>query len=337
MAIGLPANFKIFPDQFYGGFNEIVAQNGNAFNQASANALRLYTEAARGMYQEEAFFDKISGLVSRRDITTQSDATSVLLSADSIIAPKLLRKIGPVDNALGAFRTSGLDFTEDSAQARFSFLLGQQYAEDALVDMLNTALSGAVTVTGKAATTRLSIVGASGTKTLNYATGLIPGLGLFGDRGQDIVAWVMHSKPFYDLMGSNIAVATDRVAGATIYEGTAGTLGRPVVVTDSASLVKTDGGGTGINSYYTLGIREGGVDVKMTEDTIVYSEIVTGKAAGLVLRVQGEYAYNLRLLGYSMTTDGNVNPTGAEIADAGNWTQQFASHKWTLGARIETL
>jgi hypothetical protein len=114
-------------------------------------------------------------------------------------------------------------------------------------------------------------------------------------------------------------------------------LGRPVVVTDSASLVKTDGGGTGINSYYTLGIREGGIDCKMSEDTIVYSEIVTGKAAGLVLRVQGEYAYNLRCLGYSMTTDGNVNPTAAEIADASNWTQQFASHKWTLGARVETL
>jgi hypothetical protein len=338
MAIGTLSDLKIYPDQFYGGFNEVVAQNGNAFNAASANTIRLFTEFARGNWTEEAFFDSVSGLISRRDITSTSDATSVKMSADSMIAPKLSRIIGPVENTIGSLRTAGYDLTTESGLQQYSFLLGQQVAEAAIVDFLNSGLYAAVAVTGKSANTSLSIVAASGTKTANYATGLVPLFQKFGDRAQELTALVMHSKPFFDLMGSNIAVATDRVAGATIYEGTVGTMGRPVVVTDSAALVKTDGGGTGINSYYTLALRQGGLDIRVTEDQLIHGDIKTGVKAGLVMVLQGEYAFNVKLLGYSYSASlSTPNPADATIGTGSNWTQVFASHKWTAGARLETL
>lgn len=334
MAIGVHSNLKIFPDQFYGGFNEVLAQNANVFNESSANSIRLFTDVARGYYFEEAFMSPISSLVRRRDLTSTSADTPTNLSAGSLIAPKRSAGTQLVAQVLSSMFSAGISTSEEEAMGTFSFLVGQQTAQAMLVDMLNTSLTCAVATTGKVAGSSLSIVGAT-VKTLNYTTALIPGLAKFGDAGQDIRAWVMHSKPFYDLMGSNIAVATDRVAGATIYEGTAGTLGRPVIVTDSPALVKADGVSTGVNSYYTLGLREGGIDVRLSEAPVIYSDLDPAFAAGIALRYKSDWAYNIRVAGYSMTAN-NTNPTDAQLGNGGNWTQAFSDIKLTAGVRIET-
>lgn len=337
MALGVQSNLKIYQDQFYGGFNEVLAQNSDAFNERSANAIRLFTSVARGYYSEEAFFETISGLVSRRDITSTSDVDNVNLAADSMIAPKLFSGTPKVWNTLSSLQTAGIINVpdEDVRLGAWFFRVGEQVAKAMLDDMLNRSLTCAVATTGKSANTYVDITGAS-TKTLNYQTGLIATLAKFGDRGQDIVAWVMHSKPFYDLMGSNIGVAADRVAGATIYEGTAGTMGRPVIVTDSASLVVADGGGTGINSYYTFGLREGALDVRLSELPVFATGLDPDYKAGIAQYYRSDWAYNVRVLGYSMTAN-NTNPTDAQLANGGNWTQAFTSPKWTAGIRLETL
>ena len=52
----------------------------------------------------------------------------------------------------------------------------------------------------------------SGTSSLDHTT-LVNGLSKFGDAGSRIIAWVMHSKPYYDLMKSTIANNVFNVAG----------------------------------------------------------------------------------------------------------------------------
>jgi hypothetical protein len=334
MAIGVQSNLKIFQDQFYGGFIETLSQNSNVFNAQSANAIRLFTNFSKGYYFEEAFFEQIANLVARRDITSTSTLTPVNLSADSMIAPKRFSSTPLVMQTLSSLKTAGYDLDAETGMQRFSFIVGTQVAKAMLDDMLNTSLSCAVATLGKSANTSLSIVSASGTKTMNYES-LNNTTFKLGDNAGQIVAYVMHSKQAQDLINQSIGIVTDRVAGATIYQGVAGTFGRPLIVTDSTSLVKADGVSTGVNSYYALALREGALDLRLSEQPIVSSDVNRNYVAGIALEYRSDFAYNIRVAGFSMTAN-NTNPTDAQLANGGNWTQAFTDFKQAAGARLET-
>src|SRR5690606_36064766 len=114
------------------------------------------------------------------------------------------------------------------------------------------------------------------------------------DASSRIVCWVMHSKPFFDLMENTIADALFNVANVTVYQGTVATFNRPVVVTDSTSLTTSTSSDT---DYHILGLVEDAVRIVESEEREIVSEVVTG-LENLVLRIQGEYAFNLRVRGF---------------------------------------
>ena len=333
MAVGIQSDLKIFPDQFYGGFNEVLSQNSNVFNANSANAIRLFTNVSRGYFSEEGFFDTIASLAARRDVTSTASLTPVNLSADSMIAPKRLAGTPLIAQTISSMQTAGLSGSSEDAMRNFSFVVGEQVAKAMLDEMLNTALSCAVATTGKSSNTFLSILSAS-TKTMNYQS-LNAATYKLGDNASQVVAYVMHSQQAQSLINQSIGIATDRVAGATIYQGVAGTFGKPLIVTDSSSLVKTDGVSTGVPSYYALALREGALDLRLSEEPIIYSDLDPGFTAGIALRYRSNWGYNIRVAGYSMTAN-NTNPTDAQLAAGGNWTQVFTDFKNTAGVRLET-
>ena len=57
----------------------------------------------KGDYSEQAFFQALAGLVSRRDTTSSGSASDQNLSQDEWVSVKLNRKIGPVLQAEDAF------------------------------------------------------------------------------------------------------------------------------------------------------------------------------------------------------------------------------------------
>jgi hypothetical protein len=329
---GTLADFKIYNDEFQAGMTEVLMQNSDAFNAASANALRIVPSLHRGNFAKEAFFEEVSSLITRRDVTSTSAGASSKLEQGEFIMPKLNRRY-QVDQTRDAFKKilAGVN-----AWGEFSVRLGEQVAKAKMVDYLNTilaSLSGAVdgnsdvqfnAVTG----------GVSGVTNLSYKN-LIKGLSKFGDASQDISAWVMHSAPFHDLLGESVGIATDRVAGATIYEGTAGTLGRPVIVTDSPSLILSgSGSGSGGAVYRTFGLTTNAgviLESESAEDIPVF-DTVTG-LENVVYRIQGEHAYNVRAKGYSYT-DSGANPTDANLIDDTNWAQASSDKKSTAGVVI---
>jgi len=332
MAIGLHTDFRVFDEQFYGGMNEVLQQEANVFNAASKNAIRLVTRASRGHFDEEAFFDAITTLVTRRDIASSAAATDAPLTSDEWKRPKVNRKIGPVANTIDSLRKIS------SSPERFSFLLGQQAAQAKMEDWLNTLLICGTTTFQKNTTggpsglgTFIDKSGAAG-NTLEYSF-LVDGLSTFGDKASRIVAWVLHSKAVNDLLKESITIVTDRVAGATIFEGVAGSLGRPLIVTDSTELVNTDGITSGTDSFFTLGLTADGLVAIDSEDDQIVSDLITG-LENLVMRFQGEFAYNVGVKGYTYT-DSTVNATDAALGTAGNWTQQMANLKSTGGFIIE--
>lgn len=317
------ADFKIYPEQYYGGMYESIAQNINAFNGASNNALVLVNENIKGHYEYESFIT-FKDIINRRDITSIADAVDQNLSQDEYINVKLNRIIGPVAQTIDSWKKI------DEDPETMSFILGQMVAEQKLQDYLNTILLATESAIDNVVELEYDATGES-VKTLTHSH-LVKGMSKLGDRGERIVAWVMHSKPYWDLVGQAITDKVVNVADTVIYGGSPGTLGRPVIVTDSPAL-RDDNGSLPV-TYNVLGLVAGAGTVKETEPDNVAFDLVTGKQ-NLVYRYQGEYAFNVGVKGFKWDDSvGGINPTDASLATATNWIKVATDIKDCAGVRI---
>jgi hypothetical protein len=157
---------------------------------------------------------------------------------------------------------------------------------------------------------------------------LIRSMAKMGDRSQRIRAWVMHSKPWFDLMEGQVSGGATNIADVVIYGGAPGTLGRPVIVTDSPYLVNLDSDGDA-ESYNVLGLTDSAVVLNQSEDESILSDTVLGKE-NIIMQYQGEYAYNLRIKGFAY--DGSANPNDATIGTSASW--DFLMHDVKMGPGV---
>lgn len=323
MAIGVStSNWKIYQEQFWAGFTETIQQNVDAFNAASNGAITLQTQFKRGHFEQESFLQLISGLVSRRDITSVAAATQTPAVLEEFVRVKLNRKIGPVPNTLDAWKKIGQD------PATVSFLLGRQMAPAILADYLNSALRAA-----RASITAVAALNYDGTAGVLSFPSLIAGMSKLGDQGPRIAAWFMHSKAFFDLMSDSVSnYKIDSVGGVSIVTGGVAGLGKPIIFTDSPALLTA-----GVpDQYHTLGLVPGAVTVTESEDRQIESQIIL-QLENMVLVVQGEYAFNVGVRGAQWDiTNGGINPTDAALATSTNWDTVVTDTKNNAGVRIYT-
>lgn len=326
MAIGKASDFVIYQAEFQSGLVEGLNQNVALFNEQTRGAIQLIPNALRGHYGKDAFFKDIATLVTRRDITSTAGVTDLAMTQDESISVKLNRKIGPVAQTLDAIKKAGL------TEAQASFAFGQFAASRKMRDMVNTALiAGEAAIQGNAAM-NLDITGES-TKTASTSA-LVRTVAKMGDMAGDIVCWVGHSKPYYDILNGMIS---DKVTGladlVTIQGGIPATLGRAFVVTDAAAL--TDANGSAADTYNTLGLVQGAIVVEESEPDSFATEIVTG-LENLARRWQSEYAYNVKVKGFKYNTAGGINPTDGTLGTTSNWVQVAYDDKLTAGVRLVT-
>jgi len=328
MAIGKASDFRIYQEYLRTRIAEILAQNGLAFGAASNGAIRLTTVSKRGDYEYQSFFTSISGLISRRDNTSTASVTDLALAQDELISVKVSRKIGPVAQTRDAFRKMTGRYTE----TEFTGIIAEMAANGMQLDMLNTGLSAAAQALKNVAAsyhTQTSL-GSMDTNTL------VDGLAKMGDQASRIVAWVMHSKPYYDLVKQQIAANITGVSNFAIAQASPVTLNRPVVVTDSTSLI-AQLNSPDVNDYYTLGLVADAIVVENSEEEEIVVQDVTGLET-LVVRYQGEYAYNLGVKGFKWdVANGGANPLAATLATGSNWDTAFTSVKDRAGVTIMTL
>jgi hypothetical protein len=306
MGIGKASDFVIYQEQFYAGMTEVLAQNSNAFNGASNGTMIMDARQLKGDYEQESFFQAISALATRRDTTSTALAADTPMTQAELVAVKLNRKIGPIANTLDSIRKIASDAAE------FSFLLGQQIGKAISVDWANTSiLAGYTALSGQASV--INDQSATGTPTHGMLVNTIAKL---GDRGQDIGMWVMHSKSYYDLVGSAITTNIYDVGSIAIKEGNTPTLGRPTLVIDAPALLNAV---PAPDQYHIMGLTPGAIKATESEEREIVSETVTG-LENLVLRIQGEYAFNVGVKGYAWDiAAGGANPTDAALGTNTNW------------------
>lgn len=323
MAIGKASDFSIYHDEFFAGMYESVVTNTRVFNEASNNALRLVPGTHEGHYQKESFLKRISSFVTRRDITSVSAATDLAMTMGENVRVKINRKIGPIAQTLDAWRKVGRD------PSTMSLILGQMVGQEVLEDYVRTAIKAAA-----AAIRANTAMVVADTGAVITQANLAAGLAKFGDQASKILCWVMHSKPYFDLVSAQVTPATTiaQIGALAVIEGSVPTLGRPVVVVDAPDLTFVDT----TQDYVTLGLVEDGVLVIESEQREIVSDTVTG-LENLVGRVQGEYAFSLGVKGFTWdVTNGGANPADAAIATGTNWDQVATDDKQTAGVGIHT-
>ena len=321
MSTTLPVNTQ-FRDPFVqSGYVEKLTQAIDRFNGQSAGTIALKTVRKIGDFSYDAFFKNGGSLVSRQDQSIQAPVASTILTQAQIASVKLNRKIGPIEWARSAFLKPGLDMNV------FKMTAGEQAAASVLADMLNTGLAAGRTALSNQTLNTVDL----STVTLNTA-GLNTGMSKFGDQAARINAFVMHSKTYYDLVAHQIAPANNGsdLAGIVVAAGSPVSFGRPIIVTDSDALFD------GVN-YFTLGLTADAIVVEETEDMYVAMQEVTGLEQ-LAMRMQGEFAYNLGVKGFTWdVANGGKNPDAAAIAAAANWDKVLLSHKDLAGFVIKSL
>lgn len=325
MAIGKASDFVIYNAEFQTGLVEGLDQNIALFNEGTRGAIRLIPRALKGHYGKEAFFKDVASLVTRRDITSVSAATDLALTQDENISVKINRKVGPVAQTLDAMKKAGMD--EGEASRAFGVLA----AGRKMKDMVNTALIAVEAAIQGNTAMNLDV---SGETPDDLSTAILNrGLKLFGDASPEIVCWIVHSKPYHDVLAGLI---TDKVTGLADLVQIGGAipafLGRPYVVTDAPVLF--DANGSLEDTYNTLGLVRDAVVVEESEEDTFATEVVTG-LENLVRRWQSEHAFNVKVKGFKWdTANGGTNPTDATLGTTTNWDQVAYDDKLTAGIRI---
>lgn len=326
MAIGVPGDYTNYDEQFHSGILDALAENINVFNAASAGAITLSPGVHMGQYNKSTEFDRITDLVTRQDLTSSSAVTDISNTDSENIGVKINAKIGPTAVAKNSFKMQGKD------PALFSFLVGQQAGEDIAKYMLNYATAALVSALGDQTDLQYDATGQT-IKTLTQRH-LVKGMQKRGDQAGEIVAFLGHSLPFFDMMGSQIDIATDNAAGAVINSGTVGTLGKPFIVTDNSYLINTT---PSPYQYRTFGLVPGAARVEISSPLeVVVDPRVTGREQ-LVIRYQGEWSFTLWVKGCAWdTSTGGANPLIATVATSGNWDKYVSSVKAMAGVMVIT-
>ncbi len=327
MTAGLASDFKVYQEYFNGRVNELLAQNGDIFNAASNGAITLTTKSHKGDYDYESLFSNTSGLAARRDTTSVSTVTDVKLSQEEHVNVKLNRKLIPVAQSRDAFRKifGSFDATE------FTDILATQAANAMQIEMADSAL---LAVRAALKNQTASYYTESSLGSISSQT-LVNMLKKMGDRADRVVAWVMHSKVYYDLVLNQISASITPLSNFNIATGTPLTLNRPVIITDSASL-KTQLNSPDVDDYFTLGLVKNSVTVENSEEQEIVVQDVTG-LENLMVRFQGEYAYNLGVKGFKYHVATGANPTSAQVGTGSNWDTHFTDVKDRAGVCGMTL
>lgn len=326
MATGTREDLVIYHEEFYGGMWEGLTQVVTAFNGASLGCINLVQNETKGDYEKTSFWKDISGLIAHRDPTDTTDADAVKLSQDEYVEVKVPRIIGPVENTRESFKRLGKDPQE------MSFVLGQIIAGHKAADMINTTIKALVAaIKGLSTAGNYDATGQS-TKTLTHPH-LVSGMAKLGDAAPGLKLWVMHSKPFFDLMQQSLTDKIFEVAGVTIWEGNVASFGKPILVLDSPGLWDLNGSAT--DTYNVLGLVSGAAVAKESESQDIVAQTVTGKK-NLITRVQGEYAFTLGIKGMAWDiASGQENPDDTALALSTNWDFQHSSVKQGPGIAVK--
>ena len=313
-----------FNEQTYSTLTEVVAQQVEKFNAASAGTIVLRSGRNKAAYSETAMFGAVAGLVRRRDPNSDGAVSAKAMKHIKDVSVKVAGGCPPVlmNPAWYAW------IQQNTAVAAAA--LAQQLAKQQMQDMLNVGISA-----GYAALAQVAALVFDGSAATFDASYFAKGSRKFGDSASSISGWIMHSSPTFDFYQANIANS-----GHLFNYGTVNVVrdpfGRVLIVTDSSSLVTVDGVSSGVDKYHTLGLVPGGIIVEDNGDFYANVQETNGKE-NIERSYQAEWSYQLGVKGFAWDmTNGGAAPSNAALATATNWDKYATENKELAGVVVES-
>lgn len=310
------SNMQVFDQYIMPATLEMLAQQIDKFNAASAGAIVLSAEGMTGDFMRASFFQSLAAArrrVDRYAANSTQSATALTEATESKV--KIAGGFGPV-----VYEPSQMTWLQRPTQQGVE-AAASAFAELLVQDQLNTAIAGAVAAIENQATATNDVSGSAG---ISYSA-LNSAHAKFGDSSGLIVANVMNGTTAHKLVGDNLT-NTERLfeaSGVTVV----GILGKAVVITDAPALYES---GTP-NKAKVLGLVNSAVVVENASDVITNVETTNGKNR-IETSFQADYSFTLGLKGYSWDeANGGKSPTDAEIATGSNWDKVRADIKHTAG------
>lgn len=317
------SDLHVFNDYAYSTLSEVLMQQVALFNAATNNAIVLKAAANLGDYNDEASWKLLDGLVRRRNVYGQGAVTPLDLEHLLNTSVKVASGTPPVN-----MPPSQMTWIRHDPKAAGA-VVGQQLAQAAMSDMLNTAL-----MVGRVALSQVTEVVYNGTgDTVNTldAKQLNNGQRAFGDHAQDIALWVSHSKPMFDFYGTAIDNDSSLFSYGTINV-VSDPFGRPFVVTDSPSLVTTGAPDT----YHTMGLVSGAIVVEQNGDFDSNVDTTNGDE-NIARTFQAEWTNQYGIKGFAWDKEGGSHsPNDAALGTATNWNQYSTDIKSLAGVVVDT-
>jgi len=299
------------------------------FNAASGGAIVLESDPARQMalggdFTDTARWKPVDSLISHRD--NDNPGTTVDIKKLEMTGGKLVRQTlgcGPVSVTDIQARKAGHEFDMNSAMVN----LGKQFADAKILTIRNNLIAATVAGVSNISAHVLSMARGktAGAKVNASFANINTLLAKMGDAREEIVAFLMPSAVFADLVGDSIAnYQFDRVAGVTIYQDVVQAFGRVVIVADVPALASAQ-----TSSYYTqyglLGLGKGSLRATVIYDQGIELQRDILRESGVTyVREDFDVEYEVYGLKWNSATD---NPTDAELATAGNWAADYDDHR----------
>lgn len=319
------SDLAVYSEYAYSAMTEVLAQQVELFNTATDGAIALAPASVQGDFSDVAFWQKISGLVRRRNAYGSGAVSEKVLEhlVDTMV--KVAAGTPPVRIDPGMF--AWIQRSPEEA----GVVLGQQLAKDTLADMLNIGLGATNAALTNEASNLLSITGETDKVASFIALNRVQAK--MGDYAQQITAWVMHSTPLFSLYANALTNAQQLFVYGTVNVAR-DPWGRILIATDSPNLVSFSSPNY---TYSTLGLVRGGLVVTQNNDFLANEETKNGDE-NITKTYQAEWSYNLGVKGFAWDKgNGGKSPNDAAILTGTNWDKYATSNKDLAGVVLKTL
>lgn len=310
------SDMQVYDEEIYTTTIELLGQKLEGFNAASGGAIVLNTNAWRGNYSKEAFFQSLAGAQRRVDRFAANGAQAGTdLAQSEIVGVKVAGGFGPI-----VFEPAQMTWLRESPEAAIS-AISEGFADALLADQLNTTVGAAVAAVENVAALVNDVSASAGLTQQALNAGHFK----FGDMNGMIIADVMHSSGNEALIDNALANGEQLFVSSNVT--VVSILGKIMVVSDIPALYVA---GTP-NKTKVLSIVAGGVIVENAGDILTNMQTNNGKGR-IETTWQADYTFSIKLKGYSWdTSNGGASPTDAELFTGTNWDIAVASNKHTLG------
>lgn len=310
------SNMQVYDTEIYTTTIELLGQKLEAFNAASGGTIVLNTNAWRGNYTKEAFFQSLAGAQRRVDRNAANGAqASTNLAQGEFVGVKVAGGFGPI-----TFEPAQMTYILENPTSAI-MAISEGFADALLADQLNTAVGAAVAAVENVAALVNDVSASAGLSQQALNAGHFK----FGDMQGMLVADIMHSSGNESLIDKALANGEQLFVSSNVT--VVSILGKILVVSDIPALYVA-----GIpNKTKVLSVVAGGIIVDNASDIITNMQTNNGKER-IETTWQADYTFGLQLKGYAWdVANGGASPIDAELFTGTNWDIAVTSNKHTLG------